>query len=317
MPEGVAIRRYEEGDLLEVIDVLKAALGETPLLQRTPELFGWKHFSNPFGRSVILVAEAEGRIAGVRAFMRWNLVTPAGDVVHCVRAVDTATHPDFMRRGIFSALTRAALDEVRSEGIDMVFNTPNDKSRPGYLKMGWKDVGPIGVLVHPTHRMARRSAIEEALPDPADFLEDPQPAKDIQGSMRRARGLRTPRTEAYVSWRFTEHPTARYFGVAAGQSTAIVRPNHRDGRRELVVSDLLGPHPRRAMAAARKAARSEYLATWFSAGSPERKAALMAGFVPVPRMRALSLVARPLREMPFDVFDLAKWDLATSDLELL
>ena len=43
----------------------------------------------------------------------------------------------------------------------------------------------------------------------------------------------------------------------------------------------------------------------------------MAGFVSVPRMAALQLVARPLREVPLDVFTLDSWDLATSDLELL
>ena len=48
-----------------------------------------------------------------------------------VRAVDTATHPDFQRRGIFRNLTTTALDELAASGVDFIFNTPNDKSRPG------------------------------------------------------------------------------------------------------------------------------------------------------------------------------------------
>ena len=39
--------------------------------------------------------------------------------------------------------------------------------------------------------------------------------------------------------------------------------------------------------------------------------------LPVPRIRSLTLVANPLRELPIDVFDLPNWDLAMSDLELL
>jgi hypothetical protein len=39
--------------------------------------------------------------------------------------------------------------------------------------------------------------------------------------------------------------------------------------------------------------------------------------MPVPGVRSLTLVARPLRELPIDVLSLANWDLALSDLELL
>jgi hypothetical protein len=39
--------------------------------------------------------------------------------------------------------------------------------------------------------------------------------------------------------------------------------------------------------------------------------------IPVPGRRSLTLVANPLRELPIDVFELANWDLALSDLELL
>ncbi len=58
-----------------------ARLSARPLSsRRTPELFAWKHIDNPFGRSIILVAEAEGTIAGLRAFMRWELTTPGGEI---------------------------------------------------------------------------------------------------------------------------------------------------------------------------------------------------------------------------------------------
>ncbi len=46
----------------------------------------------------MLVAEADGRIVGLRAFMRWEFV--AGDRrFRAVRAVDTATHPDYQGTG--------------------------------------------------------------------------------------------------------------------------------------------------------------------------------------------------------------------------
>ena len=98
------------------------------------------HPVDPFGRSFMLVAETDGRIVGLRAFMRWEFV--AGDRrFRAVRAVDTATHPDHQGKGIFSRLTLEALDSLRDQA-DFIFNTPNEKSLPGYLKMGWSDRRP-------------------------------------------------------------------------------------------------------------------------------------------------------------------------------
>ena len=82
----------------------------------------------------MLVAEADGRIVGLRAFMRWEFA--AGDRrFRAVRAVDTATHPDYQGQGIFSRLTLEALDALRDQA-DFVFNTPNEKSLPGLPEDG-------------------------------------------------------------------------------------------------------------------------------------------------------------------------------------
>ncbi|HSF87491.1 MAG TPA: GNAT family N-acetyltransferase [Acidimicrobiia bacterium] len=318
MPDAtVTIRPYADGDLSGTLELLEAALGETPLLKRTPELFAWKHLDNPFGRSILLVAEAEGRIAGLRAFMRWELETAAGQRLRCVRAVDTATHPEFQRRGIFSRLTRAALDAAERDGVDLVFNTPNPKSGAGYLKMGWQHVGAIGVLAAPSRGIVRGKPAQDQPPRPEDYLANPQPANNLEVSDRSAAGLRTPRTGAYLRWRFSQHPTARYVRIDRKGSTAIVRPNLRGGRRELVLSDVFGPHPGAAIGATIAQSRAAYVAGWFSEGSPERAAAMRRGLVPIPKLTTLTLVARPLRALPTDVGSLAAWDLASSDLELL
>ena len=81
--------------------------------------------------------------SGFRAFLRWEWERE--DIVQrAVRTVDTATDPDYQGRGIFTKLTMHALDEMRADDVDFVFNTPNDQSRPGYLKMGWQVAGRAG-----------------------------------------------------------------------------------------------------------------------------------------------------------------------------
>ena len=46
-------------------------------------------------------------------------------------------------------------------------------------------------------------------------------------------------------------------------------------------------------------------------------AAFRSGLVPIPGIHALTLVARPLTDLGFDVTSLDNWQLSLSDLELL
>jgi len=311
------IRPYRVDDLGGVLGTLKTALGETPILKRTPALWAWKHEHNPFGPSLVLVAEVGGRVAGVRALMRWDLSLPDGTTLRCLRAVDTATHPDFERRGIFRKLTNEAVDLAREDGYDLIFNTPNDRSGAGYLTMGWRRVGTIGVMLRPL--VSRGVEVDpDSPPDPTDFF-DPVPPPFVPGEdqPRSSPGLRTPRSREYLSWRFNGHPFVRYRAISSHGATVLARANVRNGRKEVVISDILGRAKRSAVAHLARMARAAYVAAWFSPRSPERRAALLAGMVPLPGVRALTMVARPLRELPIDVFDLTNWDLAMSDLELL
>ena len=314
----IAIRSARDEDLPGILSTLEAALGETPLLRRSPALWEWKHSSNPFGPSIILIATSGQRVAGVRAMMRWQLRTRSGQVIKALRPVDTATHPDFTRRGIFRSLTMTAVDIAREEGVHLIFNTPNQKSAPGYLQMGWREVSGIGVMVRP--RLGPTVAPTSGLPPSIDELAPGiQPLQASVGvTDRTPLGLRTPRSSRYLEWRFTMHPTASYGWIPDRVRGGLVaRANVRAGRGELVVSDLIGSPSPGVVRRAAGHSRTRYLAGWFTPGSPERRTAIAGGMVPVPWLQTLKLVALPLGELEVDPSDLREWDLATSDLELL
>jgi GNAT superfamily N-acetyltransferase len=314
----LTIRPAEDGDIPGILDTLRAALGETPLLRRTRELWAWKHTLNPFGPSLVYVADAGGRIAGVRAMMRWQLLIPGGGLASCLRPVDTATHPEFERQGIFRRLTTTVLDVARAEGVHLVFNTPNDKSAQGYVSMGWGEVGPIGVLVRP--RLGRAVKPEpDRPPNIGTWAPGAQPFPEATlPADRPPRGLRTPRSTEYLTWRFRSHPTASYGWIPTnGGGGLVARAGARSGRSELVVSDLLGSPTARVIGSAARASRVRYLAGWFSSRAPERSIAVRGGMLPLPGATTLRLHALPLSDLPLDVHDLGSWDLSTSDLELL
>lgn len=317
---GLEIREAIAEDLPGILETLKLALGETGLLRRTNELWNWKHELNPFGRSIVLVSLGEdGVIAGVRAFMRWDLQTKTGDVVRCVRAVDTATHPDYVRRGIFRTLTMEAIDVARARGIHMIFNTPNEKSAPGYLSMGWGHVSWIGAQVRPGFGRAQRTA-SHGPPEISRLAPGAQPiaAMPIRLPRPDSGRMRTPRSAEYMSWRFKAHPFASYGWVPSKDAGGLVlRASTRNARTELVASEMLGQPHRSSITAASRVSRARYLAGWFSPGTSQRRAATLGGLLPVPGLKALRLVAYPLADLDKNPFDLSSWDLSTSDLELL
>src|SRR5680860_590290 len=145
---GVEVLRATPEHEPEILELLTSTLGR-PNTSRDGELFRWKHARNPFGASPMWVAVAQDEIVGLRTFLRWEF--QCGErILRAVRAVDTATRPDYQGRGIFTKLTLVGVDALRAEGVDFVFNTPNDRSRPGYLKMGWQTVGRLTTVVRPT-----------------------------------------------------------------------------------------------------------------------------------------------------------------------
>ena len=201
------------------------------------------------------VAEADGRIAGFRTFLRWEFAT-AGTILRTVRAVDTATDPDFQGRGIFTTLTLAAIEELRADGVDFVFNTPNDQSRPGYLKMGWRVVGRLPIALRPTGpagllRIARartpaaRGAVPTTAGTPATtVLADRGLAEALLAHTPAGDGLTTHRTPEYLRWRYgleTLHYRVTGGPAGLGAGAVVFHLRRRGPAIEAVICETLVP----------------------------------------------------------------------------
>jgi GNAT superfamily N-acetyltransferase len=253
------IRPYEDADEEDVLSLLAASLGKT-VDDRYRTFFRWKHHENPFGRSFMWVGSVDGRIAGFRSFLRWRFVDPAGEPVEAVRAVDTATHPAFQGMGIFRRLTMHGLDEMRPAGIDFVFNTPNDQSRPGYLKMGWEVAGRVPVKVRPSSlsslvRMSRSRTAAEPWSLPADVGVPMSGVDDVGDRQDGGRdALVTDRTSSFVRWRYGGCLDVASRAIPAGDAVVVVRFRQRGGAVECTVADVLGPDNARAAGSAVRAA---------------------------------------------------------------
>jgi GNAT superfamily N-acetyltransferase len=332
------VRPYEEEDEHRVIELLETALGSGPGGARPVEFFRWKHFANPFGASFMLIGEADGRIVGFRAFLRWRF--QAGEsTFHAVRAVDTATHPDHQRSGIFSRLTRDALAGLRDD-TDLVFNTPNEKSLPGYLKMGWEVVA----TVRPSLRVRRPLRFVRGLrslrdldgaagePPPVEAEPAVEALRDedavsalLEAAGSELRGLHTPRDVPYLRWRYGTAPLLDYRAVRVERAgflsgLALFRIRPRGILWEAAIAELV-VRPGDARTAGQllrdvaRSARADHLTCWSPSGSTAARAARKHGFLPAPS--GVTFVAKPLKgEMRPDPTRRESWALSLGDLEV-
>lgn len=315
-PAGLDIRAASPGDRSDILALLQRSLGGDGD-QRYPALFAWKHDENPFGPSPMWVATDAGRIVAFRTFMRWEFVR-GGHVLRAVRAVDTATDPDYQGRGLFRSLTLQGLDEMRAEGIDFVFNTPNSQSRPGYLKMGWREVGHLPAAVRftgaggvvrslrsrvPAERWSQELTIGEAFPT---WLA----RKGVDGRLSPAvdvRELRTRIDDEFLSWRFGT-PLLGYRVIDDDNTAIVVRARRRGKALELALVSGFGEPTAidRVAATAARQAGADYA---IRIGQPRPT----AGFAPLPHggpvltWRAVNDVGMPPP---------SNWGLTLGDVEL-
>ena len=328
----IDVRTYRDEDEPGVLELLEASLGGGPGGGRTHDFFAWKHLDNPFGRSFMLVATKDGRVVGLRAFMRWAF-TAAGNEVPAVRAVDTATHPDHQGLGIFTTLTTAALEQLAEEAA-FVFNTPNDKSRPGYLKMGWRVTGelPISVKVRRPVRFAGRiRGLRETtsntgagpVVDAPRFSELALTDDELEALLRSTRGaddrLTTEHTAASLRWRYGQSPHLDYRAVGGANGLVIFRVRSRGSLWETTVAEVLvgerdSAAARSLLRDAARAADVDHMTCLLPSGSAALKGARRAGFVRSPI--GMTLTARPLQSSSPDPLEMRSWALSLGDVEV-
>lgn len=321
--DDLVVRRTSDADLPAILALLADSLG-WHRDDRHERLFRWKHHDNPFGPSPTWAAFAGERLVALRVLMRWEFTDPDGRVVRAVRAVDTATAADFRGRGLFRTLTLAAVEELTREGVDLVFNTPNDQSRPGYLKMGWREVGRLPVRARPAGPVAAARLVRARVPaelwsqpapggeEAAEVLAEDRAIEELLAARPRPSGLATRLDAEVLRWRYGT-PLLGYRAVVApggpARGLAIFRCRRRGPVTEAAVGLLVvpGDDRRTHRRLRRQILTASGAQVAVTIGGPGGR-----GWWPLPGAGPL-LVARRLRTDPPSP---GGWSLTLGDIEL-
>jgi len=306
------IRVATAEDLPKVIDVCRAALGwSDPAFDEA--LFRWKHLDNAFGPSLLLISHADHDVNAVRPMMRWRFRSDDRSV-NAVRAVDTATHPSAQGEGLFTRLTTEALQQLEGDA-ELVFNTPNEKSRPGYLKLGWQEAGRIAFGVRFAGGRGAKNSLTNRVPATKPSLPTPELGVEVGEALSHASELvgqptpgamwRTDHSVDTLRWRFIRGPIT-YRAVPAGDGYLIVRARRRGEAVELVVAHQIG-------SATPKTLRTALTTTMRSVGADHAlTAAHFPGTITTNRVGPI-LTTRSVAGQPHPVADFA-W--TPGDIEL-
>lgn len=304
------IREATHNDIPRILVVLKASLGEISS-KKTEEIWRYKHIDNPFGESLVLVAEEKGEIIGVRAFMRWKW-QQTESIYSTFRAVDTATHPAHQGKGIFKKLTLKALEIGKERGDHFVFNTPNEQSKPGYLKMGWNEVDKLNIHLRPVNFLSlKKRALGYNIYGCVGNCQElfSTHFHDQKATMK----LFTPKDSEYINWRYINNPLQTYSVVFNENFFIAGYTKPRWNLKEFRVSELIFSEE------GKKSAKSAILELAKSSGaavislSPNNKmrfkAGVTGGFGPILTFKSINC-----NDLSF--LNLDSWSYSLGDLEL-
>lgn len=169
----------------------------------TEKWWYWKFLSSPFGKAIGWLARDRNSntIVALRILWKWKF-TNGIESIDAYQMIDTATDTSFRGKGLFSQLTMFALKKLN---YPLIFNFPNEKSSPLYLKLGWRTMKQQSTLyriVNPLTSKNGRSGYMSEIPEMI--------LKSITNrSMDKS--FHTNYTIDFFKWRFCNHPYTIYF----------------------------------------------------------------------------------------------------------
>jgi GNAT superfamily N-acetyltransferase len=212
----------------------------------TPEWWRWKYRDNPFGEPLgwIAIASRSEKIIGIRLFWPW-VFELNGEKKLFYQAVDTATDPDFQKKGIFSSLIKIALNDMFKRNV-CIYNFPNDISYPAYIKFKWNEIGNNSWVKIPIISLSTFTKLN--IPNirhgnTYSILSNYSVVNNNICIPSFQNYFSTCWTNQIVQWRFGRNPYCKYYYYVTGNGQVIfkIRKVWKLNEAQLVVTNMKSP----------------------------------------------------------------------------
>lgn len=130
-------KKVDLNNLERFIEIYKASL----LRDVDLNYFNWKYVHNPAGEAIAFEAIHNGKVAAFYGMIpeKYNL---NGKEVIVYQSMDTMTHPDYQKRGLFTTLAKMCFNYIHKRNPSTFFiGIPGSNSMYGFVnKLDWKNI---------------------------------------------------------------------------------------------------------------------------------------------------------------------------------
>ena len=188
--------------------------------------FRWKYLQSPGGEVAAFTAQSGERIAAFYGLLpeRYSI---NGKVKTVYQSMDTMTHPDFQRRGLFVETARRTYDHVRTVGGELnLIGVTGENAYHGFVnKLDWRHIEKLKyvfvrrALFNATSVLRSHSRLDFRTIDELD----PQ-RFDVYLACREPSPLPISHvlSGAYLKWRAFDHPLETYDVTEIAQRGQLV-----------------------------------------------------------------------------------------------
>lgn len=239
-------RRFKDNDLQGVLKLLRSSFDGWHDIQ----YWVWKFEENPHGSPEIWVAEDNGKIVGCYILNPVRLTIGQVSVMSA-QSVDAAVDEAYRGAGIFKRLAANAIARAAKEGVALIYAFPTEIAYKGQVRIGYRPAFVIPVMVkvlHMSSLLEKQSFNSLFLKKFLGIMRPPQRTgrakinsrpndglvvREISGFdsrfetfwteiKQKNRDILIERDQAYLEWRYTEHPEKQYTTYVCERHDKIV-----------------------------------------------------------------------------------------------
>lgn len=200
---------YDFGNLDELSDIYKKCFNTFP----PTNYFKWKYLDNPSGEAIAFVAIHNNKIASFYGVIP-EIYVVGGERVTIYQSMDTMTHPDYQRMGLFNKLAKITYSYIKEHHLQLnLIGFPGETSYPGFIKkLNWHTLIELNYsfTLKPIYNIRRlfhkksMAEIEKIISFNDEFDLYFNDKKYIEKTISKYMNI------SIANWRFTNSPVMNY-----------------------------------------------------------------------------------------------------------